>query len=137
VFDAGRRQAEVDRTKAVVAERLYQYGQVFIEAVKEVEDALVLERRQREHLAELRQNLGFSKRALEEARTRYVGGLSDYLPVLAALETLQQVERSELGARRDLLSFRIRLYRSLGGSWANGLERETRVSAVSGMTERR
>jgi NodT family efflux transporter outer membrane factor (OMF) lipoprotein len=128
LIDGGRRRAEVDRTKAVVAERLNAYGQVFLQAMKEVEDALLQEQQQREHVAELERQAGFSRHALEEAQARYVAGLSDYLPVLTALEALQRVERSELTARRQLLSFRIQLYRALGGSWMNELERGLQVS---------
>ena len=42
-------------------------------------------------------------------------GLSSYLPVLTALVGMQEAERSELSARRQLLSHRIQLYRALGG----------------------
>lgn len=131
-IDGGRRRAEVQRTKAVVDERLHAYGQVFLKAVQEVEDALVQERRQHEHLAELDRQVMFSERALQEAQLRYVTGLSDYLPVLAALQTLQEAERGRLTARRQLLSFRIQLYRALGGSWTNDLNRDARVSHAPG-----
>jgi multidrug efflux system outer membrane protein len=137
VIDGGRRRAEVNRTRAVVAERLCVYGQVFLQALKEVEDALVRERWQREHLAEIQQQVALSKRTLEQAQARYVNGLSEYLPVLIALEALQRVERSELSARRQLLSFRIQLYRALGGSWTNELERGVRLSKASGSSEER
>jgi outer membrane protein TolC len=53
---------------------------------------------------------------------RYANGLSDYLPVLAALESLQTVERSQIVAERQLLSFRVQLHRALGGTWTLVLE---------------
>lgn len=130
-IDGGRRRAEVDRTKAVVDEQLHAYGQAFLKAVQEVEDALVQERRQHEHLAELDRQVTFSERALVEARLRYVTGLSDYLPVLAALQTLQDAERERLAAKRQLLSFRIQLYRALGGSWTDELDRGMRLSRAT------
>jgi outer membrane protein TolC len=117
VFDGGRRKAEVDRTKAVVRERIDAYGQVVLLAIQEVEDALVLERKQAEYLRELEGQVTLARATLREARMRYVNGLNDYLPVLAALQSLQELERSRLTARRNLLTFRVQLYRAMGGAW--------------------
>jgi outer membrane protein TolC len=131
LIDGGRRRAEVDRTKAVVDELLHEYSEAFLGAVQEVEDALVSEREQRKHLAALGDQVRFSGRALGEAQLRYVTGLSDYLPVLAALQTLQEAERLQLTARRDLVGFRIQLYRALGGTWTNELDRPERVAGAA------
>jgi hypothetical protein len=48
-------------------------------------------------------------------------GLSDFLPVLTSLQSVQQTELSLLGARRQLLSYRVQLHRALGGSWVRDL----------------
>jgi len=117
VFDGGRRKAEVDRTRAVVRERLDAYGQTVLVAVQEVQDALVQERKQREYLNELEGQVTLAGDTLREARMRYVNGLSDYLPVLTALQSLQQLERSCLTARKNLLAYRVQLYRAMGGAW--------------------
>jgi len=117
VFDGGRRKAEVDRTKAVVRERLDAYGQTVLLAIQEVEDALVQERKQAEYLRELERQVTLARDTLREARMRYVNGLNDYLPVLAALQSLQDLERNLLTARRNLLTYRVQLYRAMGGAW--------------------
>jgi NodT family efflux transporter outer membrane factor (OMF) lipoprotein len=122
VFDGGRRKAEVDRNKAAVKEALGAYGQVMLRALQEVEDALIRERKQAEFLAELERQAQLARDTLREARMRYANGLSDYLPVLAALEALQRVERNLITAERQLLSFRVQLHRALGGSWTIALE---------------
>ena len=62
-----------------------------------------------------------ARQTLDDAKTRYVSGLTDYLPVLAALQTLQASERRQVSARRQRLSYRIQLHRALGGSWAGEL----------------
>jgi NodT family efflux transporter outer membrane factor (OMF) lipoprotein len=128
VFDGGRRKAEVDRTKAVVKERLSAYGQVLLLALREVEDALIQERKQAEFLKELERQVQLGKDTLREARMRYANGLSDYLPVLAALESLQTVERSQIVAYRQLLAYRVQLYRALGGTWTLALESPVEAS---------
>ena len=132
VFDGGRRKAEVDRNEAVVKEQLGVYGQVVLRAFQEVEDALIQERKQTEFLIELERQLQLARDTLREARMRYANGLSDYLPVLAALESLQTVERSQIVAERQLLSYRVQLYRALGGSWTRILEPPTESSSQKG-----
>ena len=117
LFDGFRRRAEVDRTKAVLEDQLLAYGQVVLTALQEVEDALVQEEQQRRRVVELAAQVALAQETLDQARTRYVNGLSDYLPVLTALTGLQQLEQSQIAARRGLLSFRIQLYRALGGDW--------------------
>jgi outer membrane protein, multidrug efflux system len=122
IFDGGRRAAEVDRTEAVVDERLYVFAQELLEAVVEVENALAQETQQVIYIEELREQLELAEVTLREARARYRQGLVDYLQVLTSLQALQQVELQVLQARRQLISYRIQLCRALGGTWTRELE---------------
>jgi len=121
VFDAGRRAAEVSRTKAQVDEALAAYERAILAALREVEDALIQELKQRAHLESVERQVKLASATLRQARLRYSHGLSDYLPVLTAVQALQRLERAEVAARRELVSFRIQLYRALGGSWPKEL----------------
>ena len=116
VVDFGERQAEVQRRRAVVEERLLAYSQAYLTAIEEVEDALWQERRHRELIEALEKELDIARRNLKETRIRYGQGLTDYLPVLAAVQSLQALERSLLTRRRELVSIRVLLYRALGGA---------------------
>jgi len=118
VFDAGRRAAEVRRTDAVLREALAQYEQALLDAMAEVENALLQEQEQRRHVEALEKRVAASRSLLEATRDRYQNGLSDYLPVLTALTTLQADEQSYLTAKRQLLSYRVQLHRALGGDWS-------------------
>ena len=117
ILDGGRRAAEVDRTRAVAEQHLHDYGQTVLDALQEVEDALVNERRQSEYLAGLVAQLDLSGKILNQSRQHYVKGAVGYLRVLDALRSHQSLERKILTARLDLLCNRINLYRALGGSW--------------------
>jgi len=118
LLDGGRRQAEVDRTRALASQRLHEYGQTVLDALREVEDALVQEAQQGQYVDSLDQQLDLSAKALVQTRQQYVNGTLDYLRVLAALQSHQGLQRRHLQAARERIQFRIDLYRALGGGWA-------------------
>jgi len=117
LLDGGRRSAGVRRQRAAAADDLLAYGQVLLAAMQEVEDALVQEREQAVHLEELARELVAARAALQESRQRYTNGLTDYLPVLAGVQAVQRLERSQLSAQLQRVAYRIRLCRALGGGW--------------------
>jgi NodT family efflux transporter outer membrane factor (OMF) lipoprotein len=121
VFDADRRKAEVDRTRAAVDENLWSYRQAVFTAIKEVEDALITETKQRQYISALEQQIQTAKNALEEAGERYRKGLNEYLPVLTQLLSVQNLEIELIQRKTDLVVNRIRLHRALGGSWPEEL----------------
>lgn len=116
VFDGGRRRAEVEFRRARLEELLSAFSQVYLVAVEEVETAILQERKGAERVARLEAQLAIAQQLLTETKNRYSQGLTDYLPVLAAVVTVQNLERALITSRRDLLSFRVALYRALGGS---------------------
>lgn len=135
LFDGFRRQAEVERTLAVVEERLAFYRLAILTALREVEDALVQERRQREYIEALTRQTEEARNALREASRRYQTGLSTYLPVLTELERTQFLARELITARRELLVFRINLYRALGGTWPGELTAPVPLSEEAELTK--
>jgi NodT family efflux transporter outer membrane factor (OMF) lipoprotein len=122
LFDGRRRAAEVERRRAVVDESLAAYRRTILNAVREVEDALVGEIKLREHLVGLNAQLSAAQSALNEARQRYRSGLNDYLPVLTQLVSVQNLERTIINRTADLLVARVDLFRALGGGWPHDLE---------------
>lgn len=137
IIDGGSRRAEVDRTRAVADENLAAYRDAVYTAVKEVEDALVRETKQKAHIERLQQAADTARRALEEAGVRYRKGLNDYLPVLTQLLSVQNLERDLIRKQAGLLTARIGLYRALGGSWPNALEMPDPEKAGGNRTEMR
>ncbi|UCF91266.1 MAG: efflux transporter outer membrane subunit [Desulfobacterales bacterium] len=121
IFDGYRRAAEVDRTRAVVDENLAFYRETVLTAIKEVEDALISETKQREHIQGLERQISAARNALKQASERYRSGLNDYLPVLTQLLAVQGLERDLIQQQTFLLIDRINLYRALGGAWVQSL----------------
>lgn len=122
LFDGLQRKGTIEQRRAQHQEALQQYTKTMRQAMLEVQTALAQERSQRKRIEALKQEREAVTSTLEAARDRYRQGLTDFLPVLTALRTQQQVELSLLQARRQLLSFRIQLYRALGGTWTRELD---------------
>ena len=118
LIDGGSRRAAVDRMRAVTSQTLNNYGQVILDSLREVEDALAQERQQRELIGSLNKQKELSRAVIQRIRDSYKHGAVDYLRVLDALLTDQRLERSLLEERRKLIEYRINLCRALGGGWA-------------------
>ena len=115
LFYGGELRAEVDRTRAVRDQRLYEYGRTVLTAFREVEDALALESTQRMRLERIRTQLELADQAYEQLRIQYLNGTSNYLDVLTALDEVQALRRDRIAARLALVEYRIALYRALAG----------------------
>jgi len=118
IIDGGLRRAEVDRTRAVASEALHNYGQIILDALGEVEDALIQEQHQRDFIASLDKQQQLAGQVIERVRDRYLQGTVDYQRVLDALLSQQTLQRSLLTAKLNLVQDRIDLCRALGGGWA-------------------
>ena len=114
-FEAGARKAEVDLRRSELQEAAALFSNFYLVAIQEVKTALWQQKMQEEKVELLETQLGTAQRLMRETRNRYSQGLTDYLPVLDALTTLQNLERDIISSRRRLLSFRIALHRALGG----------------------
>jgi NodT family efflux transporter outer membrane factor (OMF) lipoprotein len=118
LVDGGRRIAEVERARAATSASLSNYGQVVLNALGEVEDALITEQRQAEYVASLAQQLSLAGSVIERSRDNYLQGVTEYTRVLDAQQTHQALEITYLGARATQIENRIALYRALSGGWA-------------------
>ncbi|MCI5120486.1 MAG: RND transporter, partial [Candidatus Electrothrix sp. AUS4] len=92
------------------------WSQAYLEAVEEVENSLTQEQEQGKLLLALQEQLQVAESLFEQTRNRYLHGVTDYLPVLTALVSVQNLERSLIRQQRLLLSHRLQLYHALGGS---------------------
>lgn len=117
VFDGRRRQAEVERTRAIAAERLATYQKTVFAAIKEVEDALADEQQHAATLESLKHQYALSAKTIREAKSRYLNGNSDFINVLREELNIIQIQQDAITTEEKLVASRIRLYRALGGSW--------------------
>ncbi len=109
IFDGGYRSAEVDRTRAVAEEYLTDYARTVAEAIKEVEDSLVTETRQKEYIALLENQLKASRMTVKDALLQYMNGQNNYLDYLTAWTSVQKLERQLVDERATLIKNRVTL----------------------------
>ncbi len=117
LVDGSRRLLEVERVQAKAREALNNYASVLLQASKEVEDALIQEQQQQNFLQSLIAQVQLSEQATEQIRLRYRHGAIDFLRVLSVFLSQQGLERQQLRAERELIEYRVHLYRALAGSF--------------------
>ncbi len=115
LLDWGNRRSEWVRTKSLYRERLNTFTQTYIRAVWEVDSLLRTGAKQSELLARLEERKGLLQATLDQARSRYDSGLTDYLPVFTAVQQLYAIEQRLVREQRRLVSLRVSLHRALGG----------------------
>ena len=117
LVDGGERKAEVARNQAVLKEAIADYRQAVIQAIAEVEIALARERRQLQRIKSLRDQVAMSETSSRQLQREFLNGKRSYLEVLTALDNEQSLRRNVLDARRQLLEYRVALYRALAGGF--------------------
>lgn len=114
LFDSGRIRALAAERRAELAALGERHIANWLDAVFEVDDLLFERASLAERLALSAQRLASAQQLLDAAQRRYAQGVSDYLPVLAALRDLQQQQRDDLALRAELQRTRVRLHFALG-----------------------
>ena len=117
IFDGGALRAQVRAQQAALDQAWVAYQATVLAALKEVEDALVALRGDRERLLFLQRAAQSASNAALLARQRYSGGLIDFQTVLDTQRTQLRTQESVASTRIALSSNHVRLYKALGGGW--------------------
>lgn len=118
IFDGGRLRANEQAARAGYEASVASYRRTVLSAMQEVEDGLIggaaLERAH----TQAGVAIASASRVLDLANTRYEGGVSTYLDVITAQQSLLNAERqaAQLQGQRMLLS--VLLVKALGGAVA-------------------
>jgi NodT family efflux transporter outer membrane factor (OMF) lipoprotein len=126
VFQGGRIKANIALQTAAQEESLAAYGAVVLQAFQDVEDALVAFTQQQANRAQLERAVHANERAAQVARNSYGQGLTDFLTVLVAEQSLFTSQDTLAQSRRDLALDLVALYKAVGGGW----ERTAEVARV-------
>lgn len=135
IFDAGRRQAEVERAGAIKDEATAQYKATVLRAFKEVEDNLALLRQLHQEATSEQAAVISAQRSLDLATNRYREGIVSYLEVLAAEEAELRTKRNALEISTRSLLASIGLIRAIGGGWSVNPEPSTTADPNNAKSE--
>ncbi|MGB0129001.1 MAG: TolC family protein, partial [Rhodocyclaceae bacterium] len=117
VFDGGATRAQVRAQQAALDQARAQYQAAVLTALKDVEDALVALRGNRERLLSLQNAAEAAGNAALLARQRYGSGLVDFQVVLETQRTQLSTQDGVASAKAELSADHVRLYKALGGGW--------------------
>jgi outer membrane protein, multidrug efflux system len=120
VFQGGAIRANIAVQNARQQELLAAYQSTVLRALQEVEDALIAFDHEQDTRARLEEAVSADQRAAELARGLYAQGLTDFLTVLVADETLFTAQDSLAQSERNVALQLIALYKALGGGWQVG-----------------
>ena len=117
VFDGGALRAQVRAQQAALDAARSAYEATVLAALKDVEDALVALRANRERLTYLQRAAAAAGNAALLARQRYASGLIDFQTVLDTQRTQLAAQDSVASTGTLLAADHVRLYKALGGGW--------------------
>ncbi|MBY0455127.1 MAG: efflux transporter outer membrane subunit [Burkholderiaceae bacterium] len=118
LFDGGAARAQVRVQDALLEQARIGYEATVLAALKEVEDALSALRGDRERLLRLQNAAEAAANAALLAQNRYSSGLIDFQAVLETQRTLLSTQDSVASTRASVSADHVRLYKALGGGWA-------------------
>lgn len=117
LFDGGATQATVRAQQAAMAQAQANHRGAVLAALKDVEDALVALRADRERATALAVAAQSAADAALLARQRYQSGLIDFQTVLDTQRTQLSAQDAMAGVQADIAADHVRLYKALGGGW--------------------
>ncbi len=117
IFSGGARRAEVEAARARADAAGAAYAGVVLNALREVEDALVSDQANQARLIHARRRLAEAQAADDIARGRYSRGVEPFLKVLETERRLRSAEEGLITTRADTWNTRIDLFLALGGDW--------------------
>jgi len=117
IFSAGQVQANIRVQDARQEEALIQYRQAVLQALSDVEDALVAYNQEQARRASLQQAVASNRRAVDLAKQLNQAGVVDFLNVLTAQQALYQSEDQLAQSEQTVGTNLVSLYKALGGGW--------------------
>jgi outer membrane protein, multidrug efflux system len=134
IFTAGAISGQVKSAKAVQQQALLRYQQVIQTAFREVEDALIDQKRSREQLEIEAQQVVTLRNYARIARLRFDSGYTSYIEVLDAERSLFNAELSHAQTKGVLFQALVNLYKAIGGGWVVEADRMTTRTADSNIS---
>lgn len=113
IFDAGEKKLIVEQRKLTLEALIFDYQQVWLEAIAAVNQVLVNEAQLSKVALNLSSQLDLAKRTEKLTTIKYLNGKTNYLNLLKAQESILLLERQIIDANKKVMVNRVLLYREL------------------------
>lgn len=117
LFDAGQRRALTDQAKHLYEAQADTYRNTVLQAFQDVEDQLSNLRILEQESAVEDRAVAAAQHSFDLSNQRYKGGVTSYLEVLTAEDTLLQNQRLIIDLQTRQFASSVSLVRALGGGW--------------------
>lgn len=117
VFNGGQVQGSIDFADQTLADAASRYQATVLLALGEVEDALVLYRREGQRREALMRAVDAAGRSVELVKVLYENGMVDFQNLLDSQRELTANQDSLAQSEGAQVSSLVQLYRALGGGW--------------------
>lgn len=127
IWKGGQIRAQIDAAKARYVELAANYAGAVLEAMRQVEDALISERALRAQIEYVRVQLEESQAAEQLSLRRYERGVESLLTVLESERRRRIAEQELTILKGQLWTARVNLHLALGGDWGKSTDAERRM----------
>jgi multidrug efflux system outer membrane protein len=131
IFTGGFLTGQLKATEAIQKQTLINYQSTIQNAFREVDDALIDQRRTREQLEAQKRQVDALKEYARIARLRYENGYTSYIEVLDAERSLFNAELQYAQTQGVLFQALVNLYKAVGGGWVVEADKLTQAAAAS------
>jgi multidrug efflux system outer membrane protein len=125
IFTGGSLMGQLKASEAVQQQALFSYQSAIQNAFREVDDALIDQRRTREQLEAQKRQVEALKEYARIARLRYENGYTSYIEVLDAERSLFNAELQYTQTQGVLFQALVNLYKAMGGGWVAEADKMT------------
>jgi outer membrane protein TolC len=117
IFDAGRIRANIRVQNEAQQQAVATYQQAVLNALRDVEDALVAYENEQVRRKALADAVDADKQAVDLATDQYKQGVADFLTVLDAQRDLYAAQDALVQSDQAVSGNLVTLYKALGGGW--------------------
>jgi len=137
IFTGGSLLGQFWASEAIQQQTLFNYQSTVQTAFREVNDALIDQRRTREQLEAQKRQVDSLKEYARIARLRYDNGYTSYIEVLDAERSLFSAELTYAQTQGILFGALVNLYKSMGGGWVVEADKLTSPETATARKEDR
>lgn len=117
LFAGGKLRGQLELSEHTKEEMVLNYQKTIIQAFRDVSDALIALKKQREYREQQEKLVAAAEDAVRLARIRYQGGSTGYLEVLTTDSNLFAAQLNLVAAQQNEALTIVQLYSALGGGW--------------------